>query len=201
MEVIRDIEQGSEEWSRLRIASIGGSSISKAVAGGQGKMRTQLLYDFVGELLSGEKKNGYTNQFMEEGIKHEDSARKLYEFETGHTVEQVALILHDNPYFCVSPDGLINDDGMIEIKTVIPSVFVERKLTWCIPTDYRRQIQWSLFVAERQWCDFVNYCPYLKDTYPLITQRVLRDEKEISELQKGADLFISEMLKMYEAVK
>ena len=92
METYRDIDQGSLEWMALRIGSIGGSSIGKAVAGGQGKVKTQLLYDMVGEILAGEKKTGYSNHDMQIGIEMEPKARNLYEFLNDVEVEVVALV-------------------------------------------------------------------------------------------------------------
>jgi len=197
MEIYTDIDQQSEEWFKLRIGSIGGSSISKAVAGGQGKMRTQLLYDLVGELLSGEKKSGFSNHEMQEGIKYEPEARVLYELTTGHTVNQVALVKmsehkHD------SPDGLVDPGGMVEIKVLIPSRFVEVKATGKIETAYRKQMQWGMGICRRGWCDYVCYCPYVANKVdPLHVIRVNRDDKEIKELDDGANAFIEEMQNLY----
>ena len=91
MEII-DCPQLSDEWMKHRIGSIGGSSISSVMAGGQGKTRKKLLYQLAGEILSGEKYEGYSNHHMERGIIQEADARTLYEFMTGNEVEQVGLI-------------------------------------------------------------------------------------------------------------
>lgn len=195
MEIITSFAQGDPEWHKARIGSIGGSSISKAVAKGEGKVRKQLLYDMVGEILSGEKKDGYRNSYMEEGLKYEDEARSLYAFRYDVAVEQIAMF-RDGPHKHASPDGCVGADGMIEIKTVIPSVYVEAKLTGKIPTQYRKQIMWGLKRAVRFWCDYIVYCPYVKDIDPLLVIRLQRDEKEIIELEVGADEFIAEMLSM-----
>ena len=199
IEIIDQIEQGSEAWFIHRLASIGGSSISKAVAGGSGATRSKLMYDFVGELLSGEKKDSYSSQYMQMGTDNEPEARLLYEFETGNEVAQVGLIKNGD-YKHYSPDGLVGIAGILEIKCCIPSVWAERKLTGKIPTEYRKQMQWGLYICEKEWCDFVVYSPFVK-VYPLIIQQVERDEKEIKELADGADKFIAEMLEMYNKVK
>ena len=197
------VEQGTEEWQELRIGSIGGSSISKAVAKGEGKQRTQLMYDLVGELLSGQKKQGYTNSFMEEGTKHEPRARELYSFIKGVEVQQTGVIkLTDHYHY--SPDGIVDPGGLIEIKTVIPSVYVELLATKKIPTGYRRQMSWGLFVTGRGWCDYCAYCPYVEEkaeVSPLHIIHVERDEKEIAFLRDGADKFVEEMLALYDKVR
>ena len=201
--IAHDVDQGSDEWQELRIGSIGGSSISKAVAKGEGKSRTQLMYDLVGELLSGQKKQGYTNSYMDEGIKHEAAARDLYSFTKGVEVEQTGVIkLDDHRHY--SPDGIVNPDGLIEIKTVIPSVYVEILATGKIQTAYRRQMQWGLYITGRAWCDYCAYCPYVEEraeVNPLHIILVERDEKEIAFLRDGCDLFIQEMLELYERVR
>lgn len=200
MEVITNCIQGSPEWLQARIGSIGGSSIGKAVAKGEGKVRKQLLYDMVGEILSGEKKEGFRTVHMEEGLKYEDEARNLYAFQNSVEVEQIAMF-RDGPHKHASPDGLVGADGLIEIKTVIPSVYVEAKLTGKIPTAYRKQMLWSLKRSGRFWCDYTVYCPYVQDIDPLLIIRVERNEKEIVELEAGADEFIAEMLSMVERMR
>lgn len=200
MEIITDCVQGDDAWSKLRIGSLGGSSISKAVAKGEGKVRKQLLYDMVGEILSGEKKDGYRNTYMEEGLKYEDEARSLYAFRDDVQVEQIAMF-RDGPHKHASPDGLIGADGMIEIKTVIPSVYVEAKLTEKIPTNYKKQMLWGLKRSGRLFCDYTVYCPYVKDIDPLLVIRVERNENEIAELEAGADEFIAEMLSMVDRMR
>lgn len=200
MEIITSFAQGDPEWLKARIGSIGGSSISKAVAKGEGKIRKQLLYDMVGEILSGEKKEGYRDKNMEAGLEYEDEARSLYAFRNDVEVEQIAMF-KDGPHKHASPDGLIGGDGTIEIKTVIPSVYVESKLTGKIPTQYRKQIMWGLKRSLRGWCDYTVYCPYVKEIDPLLVIRLERDEKEIVELEAGADEFIAEMLSMVDRMR
>ena len=99
-----------------------------------------------------------------------------------------------------SPDGLVGDDGMIEIKSVIPAVQVETILSGKVPAAYRKQIQWGLHICQRKWCDFVSYSPLIADQ-PLFILRVERDEKLIKELDEGADKFIVEMLALVEKIK
>jgi len=205
IEIIESIQQGTPEWDLLRIGSIGGSSISAVAAkgrNGESKGRKQLLYDMAGEILSGVKKNGYTNKYMEDGVELEDKARTHYCLQNLCEVRQVALI-SDAPHKHCSPDGLIGEDGMIEIKCVIPSTFVAYCDGQSIPTDYRRQILWGLNRSGRAWCDFIVYCDLLEGRLKgdnMLVTRVSRDEKEIRELEGEADIFIEELLSLVKRI-
>ena len=192
-------EQGSQEWFDARLGSIGGSSISSVVAGGQGKTRKSLLYRLAGEILSGQKYESYSNSHMDRGTDQEHDARLEYQMITGNKVEQVGLVkISDHKH--ESPDGLVNPDGKIEIKCVIPSVQVETILSDRVPATYRKQVQWGLFICERAWCDFVSFSPLVFDR-PIWIKRVYRDEKLIKELDEGADKFIDELLKIVEKIR
>jgi len=191
MEIIKDIEQNSEEWFQLRLGSIGGSSIAKAVAKGQGKSRKDLLYKLAGEILTGVPAPSFKFQHADRGHEHEDDARGAYEFNHGVVVEQVSMIKNGHRKHC-SPDGLVGDDGMVEIKTRIPSVFIEAMESGKIPTSDKRQMQWSLSRSERRYCDYVQYCPEMKKN-KLLVIRIARDEKLIKELEEGADSFLHDL--------
>ncbi len=192
-------DQRSDEWFKLRVGSIGGSSIADAVAGGSGATRKKLLYKLAGEILSGEKQEGYTNDHMLRGIEQEPEARNLYSLMTGFEVEEVGMVRHSD-YKHYSPDGLVNPNGKIEIKCVIPSVQIETILQNKVPATYRKQIQWGLDICEREWCDFVSYSPLIIDQQIFII-RVERDEKLIKTLHEGADKFIEEMLQIVEKIR
>ena len=196
MEIIKNMQQGSDEWFLARIGSIGGSSIASVVAGGQGKMRSQLMYRLAGEILSGEKYQGYSNNDMARGIALEDEARSAYEFVTDNKVEQVAMFrygLHSH----YSPDGDLGD-GIIEIKCTIPSVHIETILSDKVPAAYRKQCAWGM--RERDYCDFISYSPTVRDK-PIWIKRTCRDDKLIKTLVSGAEIFIQEMWEIIEKVR
>uniref|UniRef100_A0A6M3J3F0 Putative exonuclease n=1 Tax=viral metagenome TaxID=1070528 RepID=A0A6M3J3F0_9ZZZZ len=199
MEIIDTIVQGSDEWFAARLGSIGGSSIADVVAGGQGKMRKNLMYRLAGEILSGVKYEGYKNEHMDRGLEQEPDARSFYELISGNTVRQVGLV-KESDYIHFSPDGLVDPDGITEIKCTIPSVHIETILQNEIPAAYRKQCQWGLYICQRQWVDFVSYSPLITDKPILIIRRV-RDEKLIQELKEGAEKFLMEMAKIIRQVK
>ena len=198
MEIIQ-CEQGSESWFKHRIGSIGGSSISSVVAGGQGKMRKSLLYTLAGEILSGVKHEGYRNADMDRGIEQEADARNVYAMEREVEVVQVGLV-KQNEFRHFSPDGLIGTDGMIEIKCVIPKVQVETIDTGKIDGGYIKQIQWGLFICKRYWADFISWSPLVVDC-PIWIKRVERDEKLIKELIDGAEKFTDELKSLVWKIK
>jgi len=188
---ILDMPQGSDEWFAERIGSIGGSSIASVVAKGEGKMRKNLMYRLAGEILSGAKYESFKNEHMERGTEQEPEARDLYEFITGNEVTQVGLVkITDHKH--ESPDGLVSKDGKIEIKCTIPSVHVETIISDKVPSGYIKQINWGMFICERQWCDFISYSPLITSK-PIWIKRVERDEKLINDLNEGADKFIKEL--------
>lgn len=198
MEIINCI-QGSDEWFKLRIGSIGGSSISSVVAKGQGKMRNNLLYRLAGEILSGVKYEGYRNADMDRGIEQEADARKVYAMEREVEVQQVGLV-KETEFYHYSPDGLVGDDGIIEIKSTIPSVHIETIDTDKIDGGYYKQIQWGLIICQRQWCDFISWSPLVLD-YPIWFKRIERDARVMSELCDEADRFVDALKSLVLRIK
>lgn len=196
-EIIRDIEQGSEEWFALRLGSVGGSSVNAVLAKGQGKMRKALLYRLAGEILSGVPAESPNIKYAERGHLYEPEARDCYGFLTGAEVEQCALIqLRTGVHY--SPDGLVGDDGLIEIKVNLPHVWVETRDAG-VPLNYRRQMQHGLYVSGRQWCDFCAYCPEMKD--PLWVTRFERDEKIIAQIEKELPAFLKDLESLVKKIR
>ena len=193
---VLDLIQGSDEWHAARIGSVGGSSVSAVMAKGQGKTRKQLLYRMAGEILTGVPYESYKNPHMERGLEQEAEARLAYEMVTGNTVDTVGMFVYgDHKHY--SPDGWV-EDGIIEIKCVIPSVHIETIISDKVPSVYRQQIQWGLL--HKEWCDFVSYSPLVKDR-PIWVRRVYKNESIISGIMSEVDVFIEEMLCLVEEVK
>jgi hypothetical protein len=195
-------DQLSDEWFSARIGSIGGSGIASVVAKGQGKMRKNLLYRLAGEILSGEKYQGYTNADMDRGIEQEQAARDMYAFEMGKKCPHIELvgIVKKTEHKHYSPDALLDNDGVLEIKCTIPSVHIETIVKDEIPPEYRKQCQWGLFICECDFVDFVSYSPLIIDK-PILIIRRGRDEKLIKELDEGAYTFVLELKALVERIK
>ena len=122
---------------------------------------------------------------MRRGSELEGEARERYAFVHDCTVRQLAFIVHAELDYCgVSPDGLVGEDGMVEIKCPASMhKHVEALRSGAHATEYKWQIQGQLWVAQRQWCDAVSYDPRFPDDLQLAVKRVERDEKAIKELE------------------
>ena len=181
MEIINCI-QGSPEWFAERLGKLTGSEAQAISANGAG-LKT-LVNKLVAERLTGKAENGYTNADMERGKELEDEARNAYELETGNTVTKVGFCKLDE-YVGSSPDGLINDDGGIEIKCFKDSSFVDYMFTGKVDTAYEWQCQFNLFVTGRKWWHYVVYNPNFKKS--LIIKRLDRDEVAIEKIKAGIE--------------
>lgn len=184
-------EQGSPEWHAVRAGCVTASEFDTVLAQGKSgapsKTRQTYLYKLAGEILTGEVIEGYTNAHMERGKVMEDEARAYYQFKTDETVQQVGFLKRGQ--IGCSPDGLIGEKGMHEIKTKLPHLHIAVLLADQLPPEHKAQCQGSLWVADREWIDFQSYWPKL----PPFIKRIYRDEVYIAELAKSVETFIEEL--------
>jgi len=187
-------EQGSPEWFACRLGIPTASEFKTVMAKGEGKTRRTYMLKLLGERLTGEPSDSYSNAHMERGQIMEAEARDLYTFMTDVEPERVGF-LRDGDKGC-SPDGLIGADGMTEIKTKLAHLQLEVLLSDRLPPEHVAQCQGNLWVAGREWIDFCSYWPKL----PLFVKRVYRDELYIKKLAVEVDAFSSEMLELMAKV-
>jgi len=176
---IIDCEQGKEEWFDVRRGIPSASNFSKIITA-TGKPSTQAekyLFKLAGEKVSGITEDTYQNAAMLRGIEMEEEARQLYQIMEDVKVEQVGFCISEG-YGC-SPDGLVGDKGMLEIKCPNVATHVSYLLKGTLPSDYFQQVQGQLLVTGREWCDFMSYSTCIK---PFII-RVDRDEKFLASLK------------------
>lgn len=192
---IFDCEQGTPEWFACRLGIATASNFSKVLAKGEGKTRKRYLLDLAGERLTGETADSYSNDHMERGKAMEAEARDLYVFMKDSEPNQVGFI-RNGEKGC-SPDSLIGGSGMLEIKTKLAALQIECILADKLPSEHVAQVQGALWVAEREWMDFVSYWPKL----PLFVKRVYRDEDYIKNLAAEVARFNSEMLELIEKIQ
>lgn len=148
----------------------------------------------VGELLTGECEESYSNGYMERGKAQEAEARDLYAFQ--RDVEPALVGFVRNGPKGASPDSLIGANGMVEIKTKLAHLQVDVILRDRVPPEHVAQCQGNLWVAEREWIDFVSYRPRM----PLFVKRMYRDEVYIKNLANEVDRFLAEMVEMHAKV-
>ena len=197
--IILDIEQGSPEWYAARAGYPSASNFDKIITskGEPSKQRMAYLYRLAGERLTGMPMETYTNGNMERGKELEAEARAAYEFITDNEVKQVGFCMNEGQSYGNSPDGLIGEDGGLEIKCPTLSVAVEYLDKGVLPTAYWQQVQGSLLVTGRKWWDFVSYYPGL----PLFIVRVERDEKFIEKLHDELTVFCVELDELTARIK
>lgn len=190
-----NVEQGSDEWRLARLGHVSASSISAVMAKGAGKTRQSYLEKIVAERLTQEIGEGYSNASMEWGTQTEPQARMAYEVSRGTFVTKTGFHKHPTiEWLGVSPDGLVGDDGLVEIKcpnsTTHLSYIRENKC----PSEYYKQIQCQLWVTGRQWCDFVSFDPRIKkESLQLFVIRNVRDEELIKEMQSEVIKFLDDV--------
>jgi putative phage-type endonuclease len=192
-----ELIQGTEEWKLARCGSLGASRMADAVARtktGYGASRANLMAELLVERLTGVPTEGYVNAAMQWGTEKEPEARIAYEFRADVDVAEIGIVPHPSiPGTHASPDGLVGDDGLIEIKCPNTASHVETLLGDEIAGKYVTQMQWQMACTGRKWCDFVSFDPRLPESMALFVKRVARDDKVIAELEAEARKFLAEL--------
>ena len=127
----------------------------------------------------------------------EPEARTLYAFLNDVEPQEVGFITNDAGTVGASPDSLVGNDGCMEIKSKMPAIHLPVLLSNEVPKEHIPQIQTQIWVAEREWCDFVSYCPKL----PLVQIRIYRDAEKIKEIAEAVDVFNSELNELEHKIR
>lgn len=191
------IIQRSPEWFAARCGSLGASQLADALAktkSGWGASRANLRAKLVVERLTGQQEESFCSAAMIWGQEKEEEARIAYSFVTGNDVTEVGLYKHPTIIGThASPDGLVGDDGCIEIKCPNSATHIETLKSNLVPHKYLLQMQWQMRCADRQWCDFVSFDPRLPDYLMLYNQRVQRDDDMLATLDAEVAAFLVEV--------
>ena len=190
------LEQGSPEWLELRKGRITGSRFKDArdrTAKGLPTAKCSLYaMDVARERCGGKAGDRFQNAAMRFGTEQEPLAREAYERATGNLVFEVGFITDESGYFGLSPDGLIDDDGVLEIKTMVSSETLFRAVVDGDISEYLDQIHGYLWMLGRQWVDLVLWAPDLTAMgLGLKVIRIERDEDVIAALQADLHSFLS----------
>ncbi len=181
----REIEQNSPEWVAAKIGKPSASNANRLITsiGAPSKSLLPFAQELAEDKVAGQAVNAWGgNAYTERGHELEEEARMAYEIETGSDVEEVGYIEDDLQRYIVSPDGLVGDRGMVEIKCLPKkhgSTLVYYAKNNRIPPDYIPQLQMQLFVSQREWVDLYYYSPLL----PNLCVRVFPDGKLFSSLE------------------
>jgi len=180
-------EQRSTEWHNSRAGRATASKFNTIIVGGVGAETYKA--ELVGERIGGYVTETFQSAAMRDGTEREEIARLKYELRTGNRVKESGFFAHNEIMAGASPDGLVNDDGLIEIKSPIEKTHLATLHTQKIPNQYYWQMMGQMWMTGRSWCDYVSYHPKFGDA-SLFIKRVPRDEDEIAKLEKAVVDFL-----------
>lgn len=201
-----EIEQRTDDWYAARLGKVTASSLYKVLAKtktGYGADRGNYMTQLVLERVTGSKADSYTNASMQWGIDQEPFARAAYEASRGVMVDEVGFIPHPVIEAAgASPDGLVGDDGMVEIKCPDSKTALE---CWLSDTPvegkYFAQMQWQMRCADRSWCDYVVFDPRMPTKAQLFVYRVKRDDEWLTFAEAEVVKFLAEVDAKVAALK
>ena len=202
MKVI-DAVQGTPEWLSARAGKVTASMISAVLM----KPETAGFRDYqaqlVAEILTGKPQGSdYTNVHMQYGTETEPLARSAYEAETGFSVDEVGLCIHETiDRAGASPDGLVGNSGLVEIKCPKVATHMAYQIAGVVPAGYKNQMMWQMACTGRDWCDFVSFRPDLPEHLQLFVVRFKRDSEKILELEAAVISFLSTVDAMLAKLK
>lgn len=192
-------EQGSEAWLAARVGVVTGSRFKdardKLKSGQPSKSALGYAYDLARERCGGHAPSKFQNAAMRTGTEQEPVARMAYERRTGNLVEEVGFFTTKEGGFGLSPDGLIDDDGVLEIKTMVSSDTLFTAVADGDVSAYMDQCMGYLWLLGRQWVDLVLWAP---DLNHMVIKRIPRDEEAIESLEADLVAF-SRLVTQYEA--
>ena len=191
MQIIKDIEQGTDEWLKLRLGVATASNFDKIIttAGKESESLKKYALQLATELMLEIPEPTFKNDIMARGNELEALAREAYQEETFNVAEQITMFKSDCGNFGYSPDGLVGNDGLVEIKFPLATTHFKYLIDNKMPSDYWQQVQGGLWVSQRKWIDFISFNSYFKEK-KLFIIRVERDEEFIAKLAELANKVI-----------
>lgn len=195
--------QGSPEWLSERAGKVTASMISNVLMKPETAGYRDYQAQLVAEILTGKPQGSdYTNAAMQFGTETEPLARSAYEAETGFSVDEVGFCQHPSIERAgASPDGLVGNSALVEIKVPKVSTHLAYLIADVVPAGYKNQMMFQLAVTGRDWCDFVSFRPDLPEHLQLFIIRFKRDPARILELETAVIAFLDGVDKMLSQLK
>jgi len=191
------IEQGTDEWFAARIGKVTASRVADVIAKtktGYSSSRDNYMAQLICERLTNQKADGFTNAAMQWGTETEPLARISYEVAQNVLVDEVGFVPHPKILMAgASPDGLVGDNGLLEIKCPNTATHIETLLSQIVPGKYNTQMQFQMACTDREWCDFVSFDNRLPTELQLFVKRVPRDNVFIRLIEGEIVQFIAEL--------
>ena len=199
------MEQRSTEWFTARLGKVTASRVADVIAKtktGYSTSRENYMAQLVCERMTGTQGENYSNAAMQWGTDQEPLARAAYEAAKDVLVDEVGFITHPLINAAgASPDGLVGDDGLIEIKCPNTATHIDTLLSDKVPSKYNTQMQWQMACTGRKWCDFVSFDPRMPDGLQIFIQRVDFDEQYVKMLEAEITEFLGELETKIEKLK
>lgn len=198
------MEQRSDEWFAARCGKVTASRVSDVVSrtkSGYSASRANYMAELLIERITGKPAEKFQSPAMEWGTKVEEQARSAYETSSGLLVIETGFVPHSIiPNTGASPDGLLGEDGLVEIKCPNSATHLETILDAEIPGRYQTQMLWQMACTGRKWCDFVSYDPRMPDGMQIFIRRFERDDEKIEQLEAEVMKFLAELDEKIEKV-
>lgn len=191
------MDQRTEEWFATRAGKVTASRVADVIAktkSGYSASRSNYLAQLVAERLTGKPQESFSNAAMEWGTAQEPYARAAYEGKSNVLVDEVGFVEHPSISLSgASPDGLVDSDGLVEIKCPNTATHLDYLLAKSVPSKYIPQMAWQLACTQREWCDFVSFDPRLPERHQLFVIRYIPEAGYIKELEAEVSKFLDEV--------
>lgn len=198
--IIHDVEQGSPEWLAARLGIPTASEVDKIITSTGGVSTQAAAYSarLLAEIITGKPVQTFEKTpYMDRGNELEQEAADYYSFQNDIDLIKVGFCTNDEKTFGCSPDRLIGDDGLLEIKCPAPHTHVQYLLKGEVDRGYYPQIQGQLLVTGRKWCDWLSYNPDM----PSLIIRVERDTQYIMSMVAALNKFTKNLNEQKETLK
>jgi putative phage-type endonuclease len=203
--ILETANQRTEDWYAARLGKATASRFRDAIAalksGAPAQAQRDYLTELVVERLTQAPIQRYTTAAMTWGTEQEPAARAAYERVTKRIVEETGFVAHDTLMAGCSPDGLVDWDGLIEIKCPFNTANHIETLLNGMPSDHIPQVQGQMWITGREWCDFVSYDPRMPAELQLHVQRIQRDPSFIADLEARITSFLQQVGTQVEALR
>lgn len=187
------MQQRTEEWFAARCGKVTASRMKDIIAKSDTAAYRNYQAEIISERLSGRPAESYSSREMQRGTELEPKARAVYLLETGSDVSETGLIPHPSiANSGASPDGLVDSDGLLEIKCPNTATHIDFLLNRQPKREYILQMQWQMACTGRLWCDFVSYDDRLPEPHAYACIRIMRDPETIERLEQAAADFLAE---------
>lgn len=203
--ILETADQRTDDWYAARCGKATASRFKDAIAalksGAPAQAQRDYLTELVVERLTQQPIQRFQNAAMTWGTEQEPAARAAYERVTGTSVEETGFIAHDILLAGCSPDGLVDWDGLVEIKCPWNTAVHIETLLNGMPADHIPQVQGQMWITGRQWCDFVSFDPRMPAELQLHVQRINRDPAYVADLERRVTEFLAEVGAQVEALR